>query len=113
GAGRGRRRGGHGGRVPLRRQPGVRHHLPDRRGAGDLPGVGRVSGREVVMTGVVEFYRGHAPDAEGRRLQDIWNWSDEELEVFHDYIQWLLPLSDPSRFYPDASLLSCEEVAAF
>lgn len=65
------------------------------------------------MSKLVDFYRGEAADAEGRRLEDVWRWSDEEWEEVHDFIQWLFPLPERSRFNPDAPLLSEDDVAAF
>jgi hypothetical protein len=62
---------------------------------------------------LIEFYRGTGPDAEGRRLDDILTWDDERLEAVHDFIQWLFPLPEPSRFNPGAPLLAPEDVAAF
>src|SRR5579884_3099361 len=68
---------------------------------------------ETTMSPLINFYRGTAPDSEGRMLQEIWAWSDQELEAVHDFIQWLFPLPEPSRFNPDAPLLTPEDVAAF
>jgi hypothetical protein len=65
------------------------------------------------MSRLTDFYRGEAADAEGRFLADVWAWDDDELEVVHDYIQWLFPLAEPSQFNPDAPLLSPEDIAAF
>ncbi|HEV3255237.1 MAG TPA: opioid growth factor receptor-related protein [Gemmataceae bacterium] len=65
------------------------------------------------MSRLVEFYRSEATDAEGRFLKDVWAWEDGELEAVHDFIQWLFPLPEPSRFNPDAPLLTEEDVAAF
>ena len=65
------------------------------------------------MSQLVDFYRGNATDAEGRYLRDIWNWPDQEWEAVHDFIQWLFPLPEPSRFNPDAPLLTAEDIQAF
>ncbi len=65
------------------------------------------------MSRLLDFYRGEEPDIEGRMLQDIWNWSDDDLESVHDFIQWLFPLPEASQFNPDAPLLTPEEIAAF
>jgi Opioid growth factor receptor (OGFr) conserved region len=65
------------------------------------------------MSLLVHFYRGEGTDAEGRRLQELWGWSDEDLEEVHDFVQWLFPLPEPSRYNPDAPLLTDEDVAAF
>jgi hypothetical protein len=65
------------------------------------------------MSQLVDFYRGRRTDAEGRFLNDILLWPDGDMEAVHDFIQWLFPLPDPSRFNPDAPLLSNEDIAAF
>jgi hypothetical protein len=65
------------------------------------------------MSGLVEFYRGQGSDSEGRTLAEIWAWRDDDLEAVHNFIQWLFPLPEPSRFNPDAPLLTTEDVAAF
>ena len=62
---------------------------------------------------LVRFYRGDAPDARGRTLDDILAWDDEQLEAVHDYIQWLFPLDEPSRFNRDAPLLTAADRLAF
>src|SRR5262245_66390764 len=62
---------------------------------------------------IVRFYRGDSPDARGRRLDDILAWDDEQLEAVHDYIQWLFPLDEPSRFNRDAPLLTPADRQAF
>jgi hypothetical protein len=65
------------------------------------------------MSRLLAFYRGGAPDSEGRLLADILAWSDERLEEVHDFIQWLFPLPEPSCYNPNAPLLTPEDIAAF
>src|SRR5262245_12275877 len=65
------------------------------------------------MSRLLDFYRGAAPDVEGRLLSDIWAWGDEELEDVHDFIQWLFPLPEPSQFNADAPLLTPDDIEAF
>lgn len=65
------------------------------------------------MTQLVEFYRLHARDSEGRMLDEIWSWPEEELEHCHDFIQWMFPLDEPSAFNPDAPLVTKEDQTAF
>ena len=62
---------------------------------------------------LIAFYRGQAPDAAGRAIADIWSWDHRRLEMVHDYIQWLFPLPEASRFNPDAPLLSAADIKAF
>jgi hypothetical protein len=59
------------------------------------------------------FYREQAADGEGRWLRKIWAWDDDSLEAVHDFIQWLFPLPERSRFNRDAPLLTPEDIAAF
>lgn len=65
------------------------------------------------MSRLVNFYLGEATDPEGRTIEEIWNWDDESLEAVHDYVQWLFPLPEPSRFNAEAPLLTGEDVARF
>lgn len=52
------------------------------------------------------FLQGTGKNLEHRYLHDIWEFSFEELEKNHDYIQWLFPLKEKSRFNPSAPVLS-------
>ena len=65
------------------------------------------------MSNLIAFYRGEVPDSEGRTLAELWSFSDDEMEDVHDFIQWMFPLRDPSRYNPDAPLLTDADVAAF
>ncbi|MDR3634288.1 MAG: opioid growth factor receptor-related protein [Isosphaeraceae bacterium] len=65
------------------------------------------------MSRLLDFYRGTATDDAGRTLSDVWGFSDDEMEEHHDFIQWLFPLCEPSRFNPHAPLLSEADIAAF
>lgn len=62
---------------------------------------------------LLEFYRGDAPDSEGRMFEEILKQDDDWLEYTHDYIQWLFPLREASRFNPDAPLLTDADIEAF
>lgn len=65
------------------------------------------------MSPLIAFYRGQAPDSQGRTIDEIRSWDHRRLEMVHDYIQWLFPLPEPSRFNPDAPLLSPSDIAVF
>lgn len=65
------------------------------------------------MSRLIAFYRGQAPDSQGRTIDDMWSWDHRRLEMIHDYIQWLFPLPEHSRFNPDAPLLVPADMAAF
>lgn len=65
------------------------------------------------MSAIVDFYRGDAPDYLGRRFDDILAWNDVRLEMVHNYIQVLFPLSEESMFNSSAPLLDQETITAF
>ncbi len=72
-----------------------------------------IVGRTVSMSQLIQFYAGRAPDKVGRTIDDIWSWTHLNLEVIHDYIQWLFPLDEPSRFNASAPLVTRQDIAAF
>jgi Opioid growth factor receptor (OGFr) conserved region len=61
--------------------------------------------QQTVGDRVVAFYSGGVDDR-GRRIEEIWRWSDLELERVHDYIQWLFPTVQPSAVNPSAPLVT-------
>jgi len=65
------------------------------------------------MSQLTEFYQGTGTDSEGRSLEDVWKFSDDEMEFHHDFIQWIFPLETPSRFNRNAPLLSDDDIRAF
>jgi hypothetical protein len=64
---------------------------------------------------ILSFYRSFdsKPDYKGRRLSNILQWSNQQLEFCHDYIQVLFPLPEISPILPYAPLLTQEVVEAF
>lgn len=62
---------------------------------------------------LIRFYRGEETDDRGRRIDEIWGFSLDELEATHDFIQWLFPLAERSGVNPNAPLLDAETIAAF
>lgn len=68
------------------------------------------------MSAIFDFYRDEkgVPNPSGYTHFDIVrNWSDDEWEGIHDFIQWVFPLKEPSNFNPDAPLLTDEDIAIF
>jgi len=73
------------------------------------------------MTVILDFYRDEAawdktktPNPSGYTHFDIVrNWSDDQWEGVHDFIQWVFPLKEESAFNPDAPLLTDEDIAIF
>lgn len=57
------------------------------------------------------FLTGEGHDHRGRFLGDVLAFDDFSLERSHDYIQWLFPLPEASRFSASAPVLSHEEIA--
>ena len=62
---------------------------------------------------LLAFYAGSGKDAAGRRIDDIWQFSNAELENNHDYIQWLFPLTERSAFNPNAPVLDAATIERF
>lgn len=65
------------------------------------------------MKTLLAFYYGSHPDDRGRFLAEILRQDDLWLEVTHDYIQWLFPLSERSRVTPWAPLVDREIASMF
>lgn len=55
--------------------------------------------------GLLTFLRGTGYDSRGRKLEDILGWDFDRMETVHDYIQWLFPTDEASRFNMGAPLL--------
>ena len=62
---------------------------------------------------IVSFYAGETPDSRGRKIEEIWNFNDCQLETVHDFIQWLFPLPTSSAYNPGAPLLTERTAGAF
>ena len=45
---------------------------------------------------LVAFLEGSGTDSRSRRLVDIWQFDDDEIEYTHDFIQWMFPLKEAS-----------------
>jgi hypothetical protein len=58
------------------------------------------------------FLAGTGRDSRGRLAADVLNFSDEQLESVHDYIQWLFPLPTRSAAQPHSPVLSSAEIEA-
>ncbi|MEG5171241.1 opioid growth factor receptor-related protein [Microcoleus sp. B3-D7] len=62
---------------------------------------------------ILAFYLGQQPDSQGRAIEDMWSWDYQKLESVHNYIQWLFPLREKSRFNSSAPTLNDEVIQAF
>ena len=45
---------------------------------------------------LVAFLEGSGTDTVSRRLSDIWQFDDDEIDHTHDFIQWMFPLREAS-----------------
>ncbi|MGI9569983.1 MAG: opioid growth factor receptor-related protein, partial [Desulfobulbia bacterium] len=57
---------------------------------------------------IINFLILNGTDHRGRRYVDYIAFSDKELEINHDYIQWMFPLHEGSKFNPDCPVLTPE-----
>ena len=58
----------------------------------------------------VNFLTNNEPDFKNRFLKDIWNFSDEDIEHTHDFIQLLFPLNEESNAVSNGIYLDSSEV---
>ncbi len=56
------------------------------------------------------FLIGEGSDFLGRNLQDIWDFSDEEIEQTHDFVQVVFPINKPSRAVSHGFYLDSEDL---
>ena len=61
---------------------------------------------------IVAFLRGEGVDDQGRTLAQVLEFSDLELEMEHDFIQWLFPSPDASLCHPEAPVASAQTFQA-
>jgi hypothetical protein len=62
---------------------------------------------------LIPFYLGESTDSRDRTIAQIWKWDVEDLECTHDYIQWLFPLAEQSRFNENAPIINDEILRSF
>ncbi len=65
-----------------------------------------------VITSAAMFLTGQGHDHRGRRLAEVLAFDDSALERHHDYIQWLFPLPEASRFNMSAPVLSPADIVS-
>ena len=58
---------------------------------------------------IVDFLKNTGKDKHGRTHQDILNFSDEQLESVHNYIQWIFPIREMSENVMGSPYLENEE----
>jgi hypothetical protein len=62
---------------------------------------------------LIGFYRDGLPTPTGYTLEDVLSWDDAQWEYCHTFIQWTFPLTEPSKFNPDAPLLTPDLIKDF
>lgn len=64
------------------------------------------------MSTIVDFLNGQGVDGRGRSLAQVLAFDDAALERYHDFIQWLFPLAEPSAAVPGSPVLTPDDIAA-
>lgn len=64
------------------------------------------------MSELLRFYRDQ-PNPSGYTYSQVMEWPDQEWDAAHDFVQWLFPTDEGSRFNPKAPVLTPEDVKAF
>jgi hypothetical protein len=64
--------------------------------------------KEFDNTKIINFYKDEMMPEAKRKLSDIWKWNDSRLENAHDFIQWIFPTREKSRFNYSSHVLNCE-----
>lgn len=63
------------------------------------------------MSDIIDFYSGKKGNF--RSLNEVRSFSNEQMENIHNYIQWLFPLAEPSKYNPEAPILTFEDIIEF
>ena len=61
---------------------------------------------------LIRFYKGER-NKNNVTIDEVWNFSDRELEHIHNYIQWLFPIVEPDYWNRDTPKLSKEDIEEF
>lgn len=75
--------------------------------------VGIVGKPEPEDSALIKFLRGEGADHVGRSLEDVLAFDDFWLEHTHDYLQWLFPTPEPSKYNSRVPVLTREDIATF
>merc|ERR1712083_695464 len=62
---------------------------------------------------LLRFFYGSGTDTRGRRLSEIREFDFESMELVHDYVQWMFPTDEESKFNMWAPMLTPELQQAF
>jgi len=62
------------------------------------------------MSRIVDYYTAEGRDSGGRKFTDFMCLGADQLESCHDYIQWVFPLTEASRYNLDAPILTDADI---
>lgn len=65
------------------------------------------------MSRIINFYYGKAKTARGFTIDQVWEFDDDRLERYHDYINWLFALDEPSQYDKNSPVLTMEDIKEF
>lgn len=65
------------------------------------------------MSNIIKFYMGEKNENYPYTIDDILDFSDEELEKIHNYIQWIFPTQDPRNKDTGKPFLTLEDIKYF
>jgi Opioid growth factor receptor (OGFr) conserved region len=75
---------------------------------------GQVLSRQPMSgSAIIRYYSGEGMDGCGRTLAETQALDPSRMEYYHDFIQWMFPIRQPSAYNPGAPTLTDEDVAAF
>ena len=59
---------------------------------------------------IKQFLEGRNPNASGKFIEEIYGFTDQQIETDHTFIQWLFPTNEPSRSVPSSPILKPDEI---
>ena len=65
------------------------------------------------MSPILRYYGDAGTDDRGRTLAETQALDASRMEYYHDFIQWMFPLREASRYNPEAPVLTDDDVRAF
>lgn len=65
------------------------------------------------MENFIDFYSGEGQNWSGHYINEILDFSNEQLEVIHNYMQWIFPTMEKSKFNENAPVMTEEIVKTF
>lgn len=54
---------------------------------------------------LMQFFRGEDNPLIPHKVDDIVTYTDEQMEMYHDFIQWIFPTMRPSQMHPEAPII--------